>query len=242
MSSPRRSGGETPRCAEAPAWRSATRAQGDHLRPRSGAARGASPVECSGNSHHGFLVRRSSSPRGFALPPDPCRSRSVPRSRPPVNQESELVPTPDAIYAVDGPVATLTFNRPAARNAMTWAMYDALVDACDAVDDDPAVKVLVLRGAGDRAFVAGTDISQFPGPADPRRRPRVRVEARSGPRPAGARPDAHHRPRPGGGRRGRLRHGGRLRPAHLRPRGPLRHPRRPHPRQLPVGRQLRPAA
>ena len=69
--------------------------------------------------------------------------------------------TPDALYAVDGPVATLTFNRPAARNAMTWAMYDALVDACDAVDADPAVRVLVLQGAGDRAFVAGTDISQF---------------------------------------------------------------------------------
>lgn len=69
--------------------------------------------------------------------------------------------TPDAIYAVDGPVATLTFDRPAARNAMTWAMYDALLEACDAVDADPALKVLVLRGAGDRAFVAGTDISQF---------------------------------------------------------------------------------
>ena len=69
--------------------------------------------------------------------------------------------TPDAIYAVDGPVATVTFNRPAARNAMTWAMYDALLDACDAVDADPAVRVLVLQGAGDRAFVAGTDISQF---------------------------------------------------------------------------------
>ncbi len=69
--------------------------------------------------------------------------------------------TPDAIYTVDGPVATLTFNRPAARNAMTWAMYDALVEACDAVDADPTVRVLVLQGAGDRAFVAGTDISQF---------------------------------------------------------------------------------
>ncbi len=71
------------------------------------------------------------------------------------------MPEPDALYAADGPVATLTFNRPAARNAMTWAMYDALLDACDAVDADPAVRVLVLRGAGDRAFVAGTDIGQF---------------------------------------------------------------------------------
>ena len=69
--------------------------------------------------------------------------------------------TSQTIYTTDGPIAMLTFNRPESRNAMTWAMYDALVDACDAVDADPAVRVLVLRGAGDRAFVAGTDISQF---------------------------------------------------------------------------------
>jgi len=66
-----------------------------------------------------------------------------------------------ATYESDGPVATLTFNRPEARNAMTWDMYQALVDACDRVDDDPAVRVLILKGAGGKAFVAGTDISQF---------------------------------------------------------------------------------
>jgi enoyl-CoA hydratase/carnithine racemase len=44
---------------------------------------------------------------------------------------------------------------------MTWAMYDALVDACERVDRDDAIRVLVLRGAGGKAFVAGTDISQF---------------------------------------------------------------------------------
>jgi len=71
------------------------------------------------------------------------------------------VSTPHTIYSTDGPIAVLTFNRPESRNAMTWAMYDALVDACDAVDADPSVRVLVLRGADDRAFVAGTDISQF---------------------------------------------------------------------------------
>lgn len=60
-----------------------------------------------------------------------------------------------------GSVAILTFNRPEARNAMTWAMYDALAGACDRVDDDGDVRVLVLRGAGDEAFVAGTDITQF---------------------------------------------------------------------------------
>ena len=69
--------------------------------------------------------------------------------------------TEQTIFEIDGPLATLTFNRPDARNAMTWAMYQSLVDACDRVDADAQVRVFVLRGAGGKAFVAGTDISQF---------------------------------------------------------------------------------
>ncbi|MGH3321356.1 MAG: enoyl-CoA hydratase/isomerase family protein [Streptosporangiaceae bacterium] len=73
--------------------------------------------------------------------------------------------TDELLFDRDGPVATVTFNRPHARNAMTWAMYDGLHDACEKVDadadSDNGVRVLVLRGAGDKAFVAGTDISQF---------------------------------------------------------------------------------
>jgi enoyl-CoA hydratase len=65
------------------------------------------------------------------------------------------------IYETDGAIATLTFNRPEARNAMTWEMYASLVEACDRVDQDDTVRVLVLRGAGGKAFIAGTDISQF---------------------------------------------------------------------------------
>jgi enoyl-CoA hydratase/carnithine racemase len=65
------------------------------------------------------------------------------------------------IFETDGPLAFLTFNRPEARNAMTWEMYESLVDACDRVDGEPALRVLVLRGAGDKAFIAGTDIAQF---------------------------------------------------------------------------------
>jgi enoyl-CoA hydratase/carnithine racemase len=65
------------------------------------------------------------------------------------------------VFETDGPIATLTFNRPEARNAMTWEMYEALVAACERVDADGELRVLVLRGAGGKAFVAGTDISQF---------------------------------------------------------------------------------
>src|SRR5262245_40312020 len=57
---------------------------------------------------------------------------------------------------------TLTFNRPAARNALTWSMYEGLARACEDVDADDSIRVMVLRGAGGRAFVAGTDIGQFP--------------------------------------------------------------------------------
>lgn len=69
--------------------------------------------------------------------------------------------TPHARFDVDGQVGTLTFNRPEARNAMTWEMYDALARACDRVDEDSAIRAFVLRGAGGKAFVSGTDIAQF---------------------------------------------------------------------------------
>ena len=67
----------------------------------------------------------------------------------------------ETIFETDGPLATLTFNRPEARNAMTWGMYEALVAACDRVEADDGIRVLILRGAGGKAFVSGTDISQF---------------------------------------------------------------------------------
>jgi len=69
--------------------------------------------------------------------------------------------TPEVLFERRGAAAWVTFNRPEARNAMTFAMYEELARICDAVEADPDVRVLVLTGAGDRAFVAGTDISQF---------------------------------------------------------------------------------
>lgn len=67
----------------------------------------------------------------------------------------------DFLYEVRDGIAYGTFNRPHARNAMTFAMYERLAEVCTEVDGDPAIKVLVLTGAGEKAFAAGTDIAQF---------------------------------------------------------------------------------
>ncbi len=64
-------------------------------------------------------------------------------------------------YERRGPAVWVTFDRPAAHNAMTFEMYDALFEACERADADDDVRAMVLRGAGGRAFVAGTDIRQF---------------------------------------------------------------------------------
>jgi enoyl-CoA hydratase/carnithine racemase len=77
------------------------------------------------------------------------------------SKEDCHVDTSEVLVTRDGPIVTLTFNRPEARNALTWAMYERLYETCEEVDADDAVRVLILRGAGGKAFVAGTDISQF---------------------------------------------------------------------------------
>jgi len=64
-------------------------------------------------------------------------------------------------YERDGSIARITFDRQSARNAMTWAMYDQLAQACDKIMRDREVRVAVFRGVGGKAFVAGTDIGQF---------------------------------------------------------------------------------
>ena len=69
--------------------------------------------------------------------------------------------TEDVLFERRWAVGWVTFNRPQSRNAMTFAMYEAIVRVCDAAEADPTLAVLVFQGAGEKAFVAGTDISQF---------------------------------------------------------------------------------
>jgi len=55
----------------------------------------------------------------------------------------------------------ITFNRPQARNAFTFRMYEQLGEICEQAEKDSSIKVLLLTGAGEKAFAAGTDISEF---------------------------------------------------------------------------------
>jgi enoyl-CoA hydratase len=69
---------------------------------------------------------------------------------------------PGAVHlSVNAGVASVTFDRPHARNAMTWAMYEQLGSICRRLQTDGTVRVVTFQGAGGEAFVAGTDIEQF---------------------------------------------------------------------------------
>lgn len=70
---------------------------------------------------------------------------------------------PELLVEVNGSVGTITLNRPAKRNAVTYAMWVALGDACHRLAADPEVRVVVLRGAGDH-FCAGADITELLAP------------------------------------------------------------------------------
>jgi enoyl-CoA hydratase/carnithine racemase len=64
-------------------------------------------------------------------------------------------------YAKDGALAWISADNPARMNALTGAMWEALPTAVAAAVSDPDVRVVILRGAGDKAFSAGADISEF---------------------------------------------------------------------------------
>ena len=158
------------------------------------------------------------------------------------------MPSSNVAWDIDGSVGTVTLTRPAARNALTWEMYDAIVEACDLAEADPNVRVLIIRGSGG-AFSAGTDISQFrdfvtgaDGVAYERRIDAVIDRIERLPIATIAEVDGA-----GGGRRLRDRDG--VRPAHLRGSRALRRAGGAHARQLPVdgehrapGRSDRPGA
>ena len=69
--------------------------------------------------------------------------------------------TDNMVAEIDGPIGWMTFNKPARRNAVSLDMWEAIPVILDRFEADPSVRVVVLKGAGDQAFVSGADISQF---------------------------------------------------------------------------------
>src|ERR1051325_1771615 len=67
----------------------------------------------------------------------------------------------ELLYELRDGVAYVTFNRPQARNALTFAMYERLAGICDQANEDRSIRAILITGGGDKAFAAGTDISQF---------------------------------------------------------------------------------
>ena len=69
--------------------------------------------------------------------------------------------TGNMLAEIDGAIGWMVFNKPARRNAVSLDMWEAIPEILDRFENDPAVRVVVLKGAGDVAFVSGADISQF---------------------------------------------------------------------------------
>lgn len=72
---------------------------------------------------------------------------------------------PELEYAIDGAIARLTINRPERRNAMSFEVMAAMRETLAEAAIDDAVRVVVITGAGDRAFCAGADLSSIGGDA-----------------------------------------------------------------------------
>lgn len=72
-----------------------------------------------------------------------------------------VVKTERMIAEKDGAIGWITFNNPARHNAVSMVMWEALLDIVNDYDHDESIRVIVIRGAGDKAFVSGADISEF---------------------------------------------------------------------------------
>ena len=72
-----------------------------------------------------------------------------------------ISPTPNMIAEKQGPIGRIVFNKPAKRNATSSDMWEAIPVIMDEFEKDPAIRVVVVTGAGDQAFVSGADISEF---------------------------------------------------------------------------------
>lgn len=67
----------------------------------------------------------------------------------------------ELLYDVENGIGTITLNRPQARNALTFEMYERIAEICGGIELGGDIRALIFTGAGDKAFAAGTDISRF---------------------------------------------------------------------------------
>src|SRR5439155_2732819 len=108
--------------------------------------------------------------RGFPFNPEgkgePCEgSPSIRKgggnpARVPLQSREPLM-TDKLLMQKDGPIGWIVFNQPDKRNAVSQEMWEAMPGYVKELSSDDAIRVVILRGAGDQAFVSGADISQF---------------------------------------------------------------------------------
>lgn len=67
----------------------------------------------------------------------------------------------EILTSLENGVLQVRFNRPEARNALTYAMYEGAAEACSSVPTDGSIKAVIFSGAGGKSFAAGTDMAQF---------------------------------------------------------------------------------
>jgi enoyl-CoA hydratase/carnithine racemase len=91
------------------------------------------------------------------LPPPPILD-STSGGRPEIVEVERMT---DILVQQDGPIATVVFNRPAMRNAISLAMWTEIARVTEGLGKDDAVRAIVYRGAGTVAFASGADISEF---------------------------------------------------------------------------------
>ncbi|WP_099867413.1 enoyl-CoA hydratase/isomerase family protein [Pararhizobium haloflavum] len=75
--------------------------------------------------------------------------------------QSQTATDAPVLFETGGSVARITLNRPEARNALTFDMYERLADICRSIDPNGPIRAVIITGAGEKAFAAGTDIAQF---------------------------------------------------------------------------------
>src|SRR5262249_2830779 len=76
-------------------------------------------------------------------------------------QERPMSETTKLLMEKDGPIGWIVFNQPEKRNAVSQEMWELMPGYVSELASDDAIRVVILRGAGEQAFVAGADISQF---------------------------------------------------------------------------------